>query len=40
MTEEIKPVTRKPSKSFKGDMWCFSYDDTYGNTFYKQIATA
>jgi hypothetical protein len=40
ITEEAKPVTRKPSKSFKGDMWCFSYDDTYGNTFYKQIATA
>jgi hypothetical protein len=29
-----KPITRKPKKSYKGS-WCFSVDDVYGNTFYK-----
>jgi hypothetical protein len=32
-----KPITRKPKKSYNGD-WCFSVDDTFGNTFYKAAA--
>jgi hypothetical protein len=30
-----KPITRKPSKRYD-NAWCFSIDDTYGNTFYKR----
>jgi hypothetical protein len=31
-----KPITRKPSRRFDGK-WVFSIDDTYGNTFYKEV---
>ena len=34
-----KVITRKPKKSYNGD-WCFSVDDTCGNTFYKTAVTS
>ena len=34
-----KVITRKPRKSCNGD-WCFSVDDTCGNTFYKAAVTS
>ncbi len=33
-----KAITRKPKKSYNGK-WCFTLDDNYHNTFYKQEST-